>query len=674
MEKLSRTEKYKTYRDGINSDSEREIVTKELRNLQNKIIFNEKRFGNSSRTESDLNRGRKNTSYDDFYDNYYGSRNDELNTSEKEEFNNIEDIFGEINRYRDRSNKSREYESDYHQSDDDSEDKDEYIKKISEIVNNAGVHSREPIQHKTYSREDRYNVERSFEREKYANQHIIEKEDLYNRNIQRQAQQKQDVESLRLNDKLYANSETSFANQPEITKDIVKPEIQQITPTNDNFELENNNLPPLMTGEKSDSSSNNLDEELSFGKPKEQSEDENLGFGKPVETIKTNVESNDTVNIEVAETDAPNEKAEEKVAFDEPAEEVKEEQLDFDSTVADVNNNSFDAIESLNNDVSDQGIDFVDQSLKDINDIVENIQKGDYKETINLDAVDDVEDKNIIDTSSFNEEVENPIDLIEEYVSPMDDIVLDKPEIKHILPQIDESFEFKEICDNANSLADEIELTNSFGENTYSPQSTVLTKNNSLEGLQNDINKDLINFKNSNDFMDSIVEEVDHYNKEDGAEEIEEIVEEENEDQKRTIRKSEISEELMAEYNNTVSFEVDKLMDEIKSSKEDDISADDIIRNNDIVANEYSDDQIGKTIAFTVDEGLSIPDNTIVLSKPIISEDTSIHTMSFKTEELDEKNDKNNTLLNIILTILVIIAIAALGVMAYFFLITRGII
>ena len=85
-------------------------------------------------------------------------------------------------------------------------------------------------------------------------------------------------------------------------------------------------------------------------------------------------------------------------------------------------------------------------------------------------------------------------------------------------------------------------------------------------------------------------------------------------------------------------------------------------------------DQPGKTIAFEVNKKEDTPDNTIVLSNPLV-EDTSICTMSFKTEDIEiEDTSKSNTILNIILSILIVIAVGALGIIIYFFLITRGII
>ena len=127
------------------------------------------------------------------------------------------------------------------------------------------------------------------------------------------------------------------------------------------------------------------------------------------------------------------------------------------------------------------------------------------------------------------------------------------------------------------------------------------------------------------------------------------------------------------EFDNTVSLQVDKLLGEISSSKADNISATDIMKGND-KAKKNINDQPGKTIAFEVDKKEETPDNTIVLSNPSV-EDASIRTMSFKTEDIEvEDTGKGNTILNIILSILIVIAVGALGIIIYFFLITRGII
>lgn len=587
MEKLSRTARYKNYRDGINNDSEGEITTKELRKLQDKIILNEKRFGNSSRTENDLIRGRRNASYDNFYDNYYGTMNDELDTPNRNEYNEMDDIFGEINKYRSNiSRQDEEYnrENNRESSKSEFEDKDEYIRKIREIVNNAGNQSREPIRHETYSRENRYNVERSFEREKYTNQEIIERENRYNELVQQQNQ------------------------QPQISTEV----IQQDT--------------------------------------KEE---------KKVEFNLADEPNENTVDFDIPT-------ANEVIAEEEKVEEIVEKPVENIETINDKNDNTV-----VSNPNEDEEID------NTINTAFDEPNIEDVKEDNTLEESTETINENIEHEDSLANNIEQEaIVSEEEYVSPMEDIVLEKPEIKPLVPQRDESIAFKEICDTANTLADEIESTSSFAQSTYVPQTVAKTTNNSLEVLQNDINKDLMNLDKTDDFMTALELELNQYNNEDNEirEEAEELKEDTADGSKHTIRKSEVIEEMKEEYEHTVSFEVDKLMDEINSTKSDDISAEDIIKDNDLAKKDFNEEQFGKTIAFDVDEDINIPDNTIVLSKPDISEDSSIHTMSFKTEELDEKEEKNNTLLNIILTILVIVAIATLGVMAYFFLITRGII
>ena len=127
------------------------------------------------------------------------------------------------------------------------------------------------------------------------------------------------------------------------------------------------------------------------------------------------------------------------------------------------------------------------------------------------------------------------------------------------------------------------------------------------------------------------------------------------------------------DYHNTVSMEVNKLLDEINSSKPDNISTSDAM-NYDGVVNDY-DNNHGKTIAFdSYNYNSNVPDNTVILSNPSYG-GSAIHTMSFKTEQLDNSVErKGNTLLNVILTILIIVAFIALGIIVYFFLLTRGII
>lgn len=439
MQKLSRINKYRDYRNELNNGGEREIATKELRELQEKIIFNEKRFGSSSKTEADLNRGRRDTTFDSFY-NHQTTKDDVFNDysdNGRSSTNDLDDIFSELNKYKNVSSHSKEID-----------EQDDYIKRIKEIVSSAGT------------------------------QNVV------NNDYQ----------------------ESPF----EDTKPIEKPRpVEKPTPRPQQFE---------------DKSYAEFDEPLS--KPEQP--------------------------------------------------KVK---------------------------------------------------------------------------------------------SQIKNVVLEKPEIKPIIPQADHSKEFKEICEAVNSLAEEIEESSSFAQAQYTPQPKKRMPETSLEGMQQTIKKDLINSDDS--FMENLKQEVEQYNKAEEAKKVEEVKEEIVEE-KKEVKMSEVSGQMKQEFDNTISIEVSKLVNEIKSSKADSISTDDIIKETNIAKKNISNDQSGKTIAFELNKN-DIPDNTIVLSKPDL-DDSSIHTMSFKTEELDVEDERSNTLLNIILSILIIIAVGALGVIIYFFLITRGII
>ena len=477
MQKLSRTDKYREYRNKLNNDGEREIATKELRELQEKIIFNEKRFGNSSKTETDLNRGRKDTSYNDIFGTI------SLPT-QNQHVDDLNDVFAELNRYK-RYSIDKKIEN--------TQEHDDYIRKIKDIVNKASSQDDKP-EYQHYTEEKRVETEKAIIKEEpIYNEFVIEEEPVLEKQIS--FKEKTFIEDL------------SESNGPEIEENI-----------------------PVIDKNK------------------------------------------------IKETSFEDKLSEEKIA----------------------------------------------------------------------------------------EFVEEPV-IAEPPKSQLDNVEIKKPDIQPTIPQTDHSKEFEEICMNANSLAEKIESANSFSKDQYVSPVSNHKPINSFEGIQQNIKKDLIGSENEHSIFDDIEKELFQFKTEE-KDELNDL-----EYKKKIAKKSELSEQIKKDYDNTVSLQVDKLMDEIKSSKSDNISAADIIKGNDIAKKEL-DDNSGKTIAFEVNKKNDVPDNTIVLSKPSI-DDSSIHTMSFKTEDLDmEENDNGNTILNVILSILIIIAVGALGVIIYFFLLTRGII
>ena len=140
MQKLSRTDRYRDYRNKMNTGGDREIATKELEELQKKIIFNEKRFGDSSRTESDLNRGRKDTS------SFEGMNLNRSSKSQEEGKDYINDIFNELNKYKrkDEAPKSEPVEN-----------RDEYISRIKEMVYKTNAEEEKPVQQKPVTLDDK---------------------------------------------------------------------------------------------------------------------------------------------------------------------------------------------------------------------------------------------------------------------------------------------------------------------------------------------------------------------------------------------------------------------------------------------------------------------------------------------------------------------------------------
>ena len=554
MQKLSRTEKYRDYRNKLKNGNEREIATKELQQLQEKIIFNEKRFGDSSRTESDLNRGRRDTSSS--IDNQIFDR-----PSQNQSKDYLNDIFDQLNRYKNGIS---------NQNNEETENRDDYIKKIRDIVYRPETQEEIPAPKKEADVNDRL-----LDLEK-----LVIKE---NRTVEKEP---------------VVEQEPVF-EQESIPVDFIEPE------ENDDF--------------------------IDFSQFEEEPVIEDLPIEEEPITSQPSFEDTKPEPKQIIE--------EKPVAEAKPITEEK--------PVADAK----PITEEKQEDNPQKSF---EEELRAKLNLIQNEEtpkSQEQKEPI---------------TAEFVEE--KPVELPK---SQLEDVQIKKADIQPTIPQHDHSKEFEEICMNVNSLAEEIDSADTFARDQYVPPVATHKPENSFEGIQQNIKKDLIGVEKDNNFFDNLEKEINHYNNDEENTDAKPI-EEKSEDKKKIITKSEISSEMKEEFDNTVSLQVDKLLGEINASKADNISATDIMKNND-KAKKVVNDQPGKTIAFEVKHD-DIPDNTVVLTNPKV-EDTSIRTMSFKTEDLEvEDAGKGNTVLNIILSILIVIAVGALGVIVYFFLITRGII
>lgn len=489
MQKLSRVDKYREYRNDLYNDGEKEIVTKELRELQDKIIFNEKRFGNYSRTENDLNRGRKDTSYESILNKFDYDKIDKMYSEQNDDLDNypsgLDDIFEELKRDNNAKNKEENKQP-----------------KLSRVENISNINN--------------------------------EKEKL----------------------------------REELDNDLLDKSLDNI-----------------------------------------------------VESVKT-FDSNSN------------------------KEPVKNESIDNEflkETSSDDHNKATDA----SNDIQD----YIRNLEKEIAELASAINKPESKDNSNPVS----EDKN---------------DSIASFSDEKNIETKDESNVKEIVTTpVEPIDQFEEISRLANSISSIIE-DHEVESETDIQESFNVAPNNSLESLKQDVKNDLSNSEFNNDFMDNLNKEVDAYNSEPETQ----VTINDLNDDKHTIKKSEISDEQKEEFDNTVSIEVSKLIDEINSSKSDDIAIADALNDNNIDNTDTKVDQIGKTIAFNMESNKDI-ENTVIISNPQAGEDNTIHTMSFKVEELDvEKEEKGNKALNVILSILIIISAAALGVLIYFFLITRGII
>ena len=550
MQKLSRTDKYRDYRNKLNNGGDREIVTKELKDLQDKIIFNEKRFGASSKTESDLFKGRNDSSYDSVYDNLERS-------TKTEQTDYLSDIFNELNKYKNNASNQKTQSHEEH---------DDYINKIKDIVYNSNTREEAPkVQN------DDVQLDSITELEKLIinDQKPIEKV----QNIDNESE----LNELRGVDKYHFSKKEATTEEriDQLEKDISIKEDENVQST--------------------------VEEEIILPEEEEQTSDSFLSF---------------------------------------------EELLNIDTQPLNEEKQTSEPETKVESFYEDNFLDQIKNEIENKNDQPQEQKEEKIAEFVEKEPV-----------------VEIPR-------SQLEDVQIVKADIQPTIPKHDHSKEFEEICMNVNSLAEEIDSANSFGTDQYVPSVSTNKPENSFEGIKQNVKKDLIGTDNGSQFFDDLAKKISQQTNE---EKPEENVIEKKPEEKKIVTKSEVSEEVKEQFENTVSLQVDKLISEINSSKSDNISATDIIKDNDKAKKEIND-QPGKTIAFEVEKKEEIPDNSIVLSNPSV-EDASIRTMSFKTEDIEvEDTGKSNTVLNIILSILIVIAVGALGVIIYFFLITRGII
>lgn len=256
---------------------------------------------------------------------------------------------------------------------------------------------------------------------------------------------------------------------------------------------------------------------------------------------------------------------------------------------------------------------------------------------------------------------------------------LEKPIISVFAPQEDTSKEYIEVCENVNRLAAAVEDSNAFLKEDFIREKTIANRA-PADLLHSDAKKETTSGPVTPSFMNNLENELNMFSQS-NDEQIDDNITESTDKQLHPEEKKEIIENvtLKKEYANTVSMEADKLRDEINSLKTDHISVDAVLNANHLLENDSRNNtQEGKTIAFNVGNEKNastsnFSDNTFVIEKPIANT-SSIHTMSFKKEDLElENNEKSNTILNIILVLLILVAVAALGAIVYFFLITRGI-
>ena len=199
--------------------------------------------------------------------------------------------------------------------------------------------------------------------------------------------------------------------------------------------------------------------------------------------------------------------------------------------------------------------------------------------------------------------------------------------------------------------------------------------------------------KKNSDFVDNTIEEVKNYNKNEGKTTLEDISNALVDEVRHSIDNEIKNRAIDAEFNDTVSMEINKVLEEIKTQKSESTIIDNAL-NNENNAAEFDTQRafenaqtnldtfnIEKVKEITGEQPVvEIKNISETMNHSLVNSDVLDDTIPFimdkenETEEVEEDDDKASPILNIILAVLIVVLLAVLAVFVYYILVARGII
>lgn len=196
-----------------------------------------------------------------------------------------------------------------------------------------------------------------------------------------------------------------------------------------------------------------------------------------------------------------------------------------------------------------------------------------------------------------------------------------------------------------------------------------------------------------NDFVNNTIEEVENYNKNEGKTTLEDISNALVDEVRHSIDNEIKNRAIDAEFNDTVSMEINKVLEEIKNQKGDSTIIDNALNSENNAAEfetqkafenaeiNYDTFNIEKVKEVTGEQPVvEIKNISETMNHSLVNSDILDDTIPFimnkenEEEEVEEDDDKASPVLNIILAVLIVVLLAVLAVFIYYILVARGII
>lgn len=338
------------------------------------------------------------------------------------------------------------------------------------------------------------------------------------------------------------------------------------------------------------------------------------------------------------------------------------------------------------------------------------VEENNKKETINVQVEKqvEIEDKKEVKPESFvkpNNAAVNILD-IEKEANQLGKIIdtvnneYGKPQIVHYKPS-EETKEEKTVedksADDSNSQTIEnvgktYEAIKDFTNEVASSLKSVIDEINNIKASDDNDVATITNDKTDEDFITNTLVEVNNFNKNEGNTTLEELPGALIDEIRHNIDEEIKNKKIDDEFNNTVTIEINKVLDEIKDQNNDveNIAKPTIVENKtpELDAQLAFENAETKVDTFVNDNSntneepvVEIKNITETMNHSLVNSDVLDDTIPFvvnkdeNEEEVEEDDeDKASPVLNIILGVLIVVLLAVLAVFVYYILVARGII